>query len=99
MKQTKKFKVSTELRDYIRNVLARDNVFHRFITEDDQLYCIAAISGERFHKVVKRALCEKRTAETGLLHVTYEESKNDALCEALMKLHDANSFVVISNKK
>ena len=99
MRETKKFKVKEDLKDYIRNVLARENIFHRFTKEGDQIYCVAAISGERFHKIVKRAYCEKKTEETGVLHLTFAESENPLLCEGLMKLFNTNSFVVIGEKK
>ena len=95
----RKFKVKGELKDFIRSVLAREGIQHRFIQEENSLYCETSLSGERFHKIVKRAYCEKLTKETGLLHVTYQESKNDLLCEGLMKLFDTNSFIVLGEKK
>lgn len=97
--ENKKFKVNEELKEYIRNVLARENIPHHFTKEGEQLYCIAAISGEKFHRVVKRAFCEKKTEETGILHLTFAESETPLLREGLMKLFDTNSFVVIGNKK
>jgi hypothetical protein len=99
MKENRKFKVKEELKDYIRNILARENVFHRFVKEGEQLYCVAALSGERFHKVVKRAYCEKMTEETEILHITFQESQNTSFCEALMKLFNKSSFVVVGEKK
>ena len=93
------FKVRGDLKEFIRNILAREGIQHRFLQNEEQLYCEVTLSGERFHKIVKRAYCEKLTKETGLLHVTYAESKNDTLCEGLMRLFDTNSFIVVGTKK
>lgn len=97
--EKKKFKIKEEMREYIRNVLAREDIPHRFVKEGDQLYCIASLSGERFHKVVKRAYCEKLTDETGILHLTYRESENPNLSSALMKLFGKTSYVIVGEPK
>ena len=99
MRTEKKFKVSTELKEYIRNVLARNGVSHRFVVDGEQLYCVAALSGERFHKAVKRAYCEKMTEETGVLHLTYQESQDANLRAGLMKLFGKSSYVITGSAK
>lgn len=99
MRTEKKFKVNTELKEYIRNILAREGTPHRFTIEGEQLYCVTALSGERFHKVVKRAYCEKKTEETGILHLTYRESQDANLRTGLMKLFNKTSYVIVGSKK
>ena len=98
-KKTKRFRVDPNLKEHVRNVLSREGVSHRFITEEGQMYCLTSISGERFHKAVKRARCEKLTEESGILHLTYPESQNSILVEGLMRLFGKNSYVVLSEKK
>ena len=95
MRKQNKFKVRDELKEYVRNILAREGISHRFRTEDEQVYCLVHLSGERFHKVVKRAFCEKQTAETGILHLTYAESQDANMSAALMRLFNTTSFVVV----
>lgn len=99
MMEQRKFKIRKNLKEYVRNILAREGVSHRFCEENEQMYCLVRMSGERFHKVVKRAYCEKMTEETGLLHLTYEESCDDDLCYGLMALFKASSYVVVGSKK
>ena len=98
MKQNK-FKVRIQLKEYVRNILSREGIPHRFRSEEGQLYCIVPISGMRFHKIVKRAYCEQQTEETGLLHLTYEESQDVNQSNALMKLFHSNGFVVVGENK
>ena len=98
MKQNK-FKVRKELKEYVRNILAREGIPHRFKTEDEQIYCLVCLSGERFHKIVKRAFCEMKTAETGILHLTYAESQDTSLSTGLMNLFNTTSFVIVGKEQ
>lgn len=98
MKQNK-FKVRGELKEYVRNILARDGIPHRFREDNGQLYCLTRLSGERFHKVVKRADCEKKSEETGILHLTYAESQDTNQCNGLMNLFKQTSFIVVGQEK
>ena len=93
------FKVSQDLKSYVRNVLSREGIPHRFRNEEGQLFCITCISGERFHKIVKRADCERRSDETGLLHLTYDESQDPLKSAALMSLFKKTSFVIAGSNK
>lgn len=99
MRTERKFKVSAELKEYVRDVLARNGVSHRFVVDGEQLYCVTTLSGERFHKVVKRAYCEKKTQETGVLHLTYQESQDANLRAGLMKVFGKNSYVIASSAR
>ena len=98
MRKQNKFKIKEELKGYVRNILSREGIPHRFREEEGQLYCLTCISGERFHRIVKRAFCEKKSEETGLLHLTYDESQDTNLCYGLMTLFKQTSFVVVGNK-
>ena len=98
MRVQKKFKINEDLKEYIRNILAREGIPHRFMKEGEQSYCLASISGEKFHKIAKRAYCEKMTEETGILHLTYRESQDANLSNGLMKLFNKTSYVVVSEK-
>ena len=51
------------------------------------------MSGERFHKVVLRARCEKLTQETGMCHLTKEEANDPLFVQAIMP--DGGAFVVL----
>lgn len=95
----KKFKVSKDLRRNIKVVLTRTEIPHKFVREDDQWYCETVISGEKFHKIVQRAACEKRSQEDGVVYLTYRESKDPALTEALLKQFNSTGFVIISREK
>ena len=99
MRKQNKFKVKEDLKGYVRNILAREEVPHRFRSDEGQLYCLTCLSGERFHKVVKRAFCEKKTEETGILHLTYAESQDANLCHGLMNLFKQTSFIVVGTDK
>ena len=99
MRNKKKFKVSSELRKNIRSVLARMEIPHKFIREDGQWFCETGISGEKFHKIVQRARCEKKTKEDNLLYLTYRESQNPLLVSALLEQFNSNGFVIISKEK
>ena len=94
-----KFKVRSELKNYVRNILSREGISHRFKEEGELTFCLVPISGERFHKIVKRAYCEQQTDDTGILHLTYEESQDPSLCQGLMTLFKQTSFVVVGTKK
>lgn len=99
MNEQKKFKVNKSLKEYVRNILAREGISHRFREEDGQTFCLVSISGEKFHKIVKRAYCEKKTEETGILHLTYAESQDVNLSYGLMSLYKKSSFIVVGNQK
>ena len=95
----KKFKVSESLKPYVSVVLWREGTPHRFKQEDGEWYCLVSASGEKFHRVVKRAQCEKLTEETGLLHLTYEESQNVCISNALMKTFGRTAFVILGSEE
>lgn len=97
MRKQNKFKVRKSLKDYVRNILAREGIPHHFREEEGLLYCITSISGERFHKIVKRAFCEQETDKTGILHLTYDESQDVNLSYGLMTMFKQTSFVIVGN--
>lgn len=93
------FKISEALKKYIRVVLTRLEIHHKFVRKDDQWYCAIKMSGERFHEIVQRAMCEKRSEEDGVLYLTFRESQNPLLAQSLMKTFNSNGFCIISNQK
>lgn len=89
----RKFRVSKELRNYILLVLARQKVPYKIERKDGNTFVKVPLSGERFHKVVLRARCEKLTKEKGILHLTKEESQNQSFVQSV--LPNGGSFVTI----
>ena len=94
----KKFKVNKSLKEYVRNILDRENIRHFFRAEGEQLYCITSISGEKFHKIIQRAYCEKKSEETGLLYLTIRESKDVRESTRLMRMFNKTGFVIIGKQ-
>lgn len=99
MVNKRKFKVSDSLRKYVKMILVRMEIPNKFIQENGQWYCETVISGEKFHKIVQRAKCEKKTKEENLLHLTYRESQDPVLVKALLEQFNSNGFVIASKKK
>lgn len=96
---TRMFKVSEPMKNYIRVVLTRSEIRHKFVRKDDQWYCITKLSGERFHEIVQRAKCEKRSEEDGVLYLTFRESQDPILTQALLRTFKSNGFCIISKPK
>ncbi len=94
----KRYRVSKELKPFVRRVLTLNHVTHRMEKDKDgQWWCVTRISSNHFHRIVQRAKCEKATEETGVLHVTYRESLNQAFTTALLKQRKETSFAVIDD--
>lgn len=89
-----RFKVKDELKPYVRCILIRREICHRFSQDNDQVYCEVQLTNEQFRNILERAYCEKLTEETGILHLTQRESDNVALSHALMKLYGKTSYVI-----
>ena len=67
----KKYRVSKELKKYVRRVLIRSFYKYHFITDDEgQCWCVTNATSDAFHQIVQRAKCEKATEETGVFMVT-----------------------------
>lgn len=96
MKGKRRFKISKELKPYIRLALARQRTPFCIKKEGDNLYVEVPLSGERFHKIVLRARCEKLTKETGTVHLTREEADDALLRETL--LPGGGTFVIIGKE-
>ena len=94
-----KFRISPELKPYIRAILAKREEKYRFKREDQQFYVLTDMSGVKFHNIVQRAKCIKLTNETGILHVTKRESENGELVEALKTEYKASSYVIAGKAK
>lgn len=93
------FKVSNELKNHIRVVLTRLEIRHKFVRKNDQWYCATRLSGEKFHKIVQRAMCEKRSEEDGILYLTFRESQDPILVQSLLKTFKSNGFCIIGKPK
>lgn len=59
----KRFKIRADLKYFIENVLRRRGINYEIITSGNTLMLEAELSGEYFHKVVIRAMCEKKDFE------------------------------------
>lgn len=83
MKDYKKFRISPENRRDMRTELLLAYIKYFFSEEDGQLYCYAKCSGERFHKLHDRAVCNRLTRETGIMHMTQREADDCLLFWAI----------------
>lgn len=87
MKETikfRKFRLSPENERYLLTELAFRGIPCFTETEDGQLYCYAKCSGEKFHAAHTRAVCERLTVETGLIHMSRAESEDSNLFFAIL---------------
>lgn len=96
-KSYNEFKVREEIKPHLRIVLGRQGIPCWFKQREGQWYCRVRISGDRFHKALMRAICEKKSEETGLFYITYVESRNLLLRESLMRTFKVNHFIVLDN--
>lgn len=96
----KKYKISEELKPYIRKILIRSFYQCKMTKDaDNNLFCITNASSDTFHKIVQRAKCEKMSKETGSFYVTAKEAQNTMLLNCLLEQTGQKSFVVIDDKK
>ena len=96
-KTANEFKVREELKPYLRTVLGRQGIPCWFRNKGGQCYCRVNLSGNKFHDAVMRAICEQKSEETGLLYLTYPESKNVLVRESLMKTFKSNGFAILNS--
>lgn len=98
--ESKKYRVSADLKPFIRGVLIRGFYHVRFAKEDEQWYCYTNCTSDAFHKVVQRAKCEKISKENGgALYVTEVEARNQGLINELMKQKGVNSYRILRKEK
>lgn len=90
----KKYLVSSELKPYLRRIMDRRSIDYHFGSEQGRIFCSIYMSSNSFHRLIKRAACEKRSQEEGVTFVTEEESSNPIRCAALKKELGVNSTVV-----
>lgn len=95
----RKYKISPGLKNRIRKILLLREIPFKIESEGDQIYVSVPLSGQRFHKIVQRARCEQLTEETGIMHLTKEESESDLKIAFLMHQYDKGSFVVKNSKQ
>lgn len=90
----RKYRISKELRNYIFLVLKKQSIPYKTKRDDSgQIFVIVPMSGERFHKIVLRAKCEKLTQEKGICHFSKEEAADPLFVQAM--LPDGGAFVVL----
>lgn len=97
----RKYRVSPELKKYVRRVLHWCYCSCRMETADDgTIWCYTNASSNTFHKIVQRAKCLKRGDETGLCYLTSEECKDPYIVEHITRYHDGKgSFVAVIDDK
>lgn len=93
------FKYSQELKPYIRKILYSRNIPYKFIEDNGIPKISVPLSGQKFHEVVMRAKCMKKTDETGMLHLTKKESEDNKRVAYLLSENGANSFVIAGTPK
>lgn len=95
----KKYRVSTELKPYIRKILIQSYHSCRMSKDDDgQEWCETDASSGVFHRIVQRAKCEKATDETGVFQVTAKEAANEYRLNMLLDQANATSYQIIDDK-
>lgn len=92
------FKVSQDLKPYIRRILYERHISFKFFKEDDIWKVQVPLSGQRFHEVVQRAKCEKLSEDTGILHLTKKESEDETRTASILKEKGKSSFVIAGSK-
>lgn len=96
----RKYRVSKELKKYLRRVLVLSRAtWHMETDENGQCWCYTTLSSNHFHRLVQRAKCEKITEETGVLHVTFKESRDIAFVTYLMHERNAGHYCVIGDEE
>lgn len=90
----KKYLVSPELKPYLRRIMDRRSIDYSFQNDGGKNYCNIYMSSNSFHKLIKRAACEKRSKEEGVTFVTAEESSNPIRCAALKRELGVSSTVI-----
>lgn len=94
----KRYRVSNDLKKYVRRVLMLFHANWRMVKDEDgQIWCITNLTSNHFHKIVQRAKCEKATDETGILHVTFEESCNEGFIAHLLHTRGKTAYTVIDD--
>nr|WP_303181816.1 hypothetical protein [Lachnoclostridium phocaeense] len=94
----KKYKVSRELKPYIRRILVRSFYKCKLILDPaGQYWCYTNANSDTFHRIVQRAKCEKKTSETGLLQFTAKEANNALFRSAMMDLTKESAYQVIDD--
>lgn len=92
----RKYEISKELELYIIQILKR-GYYHwdsEFDEDANTQYIYTNCPPDAFRKVVARTSCEKETEETGLCHITLEESKDMFETEDILQFHNADAFVI-----
>lgn len=90
----KRFKISPALKNKIRKILLLRDIPFRIECEGENTFIEVPLSGTKFHKIVQRARCEQLTEETGIFHLTKEESEDDTKIAMLLHFYNKNSFVI-----
>lgn len=95
----KEYKTSKEIKPFLRGVLIRCMIPHQFQKKDDGYTVMTPVSGRQFHRYVGRAICEKKTKETGLFYVTKEESIRGEYIASLLESSGRSAYVVLGEKE
>lgn len=96
----KMYRVSNDLKKYVRRVLLRSYYKCKFSTDKDgQIWCFTNASSDVFHMIVQRAKCEKKTKETGIFQVTAKEADNAVMLTALLQQNQASTYQVIDDNE
>lgn len=96
----KRYRISPELKPYLRRVMAR--TYTPFLITKDkngQWWCETNTSSDRFHMLVQRAKCEKRSKEDGTLYVTFKESQNAAFMALFLEQNNSSCYQIIDDRK
>lgn len=95
----KEYKTSKEIKPFLRGVLIRCMIPHQFKKKEDGFSVMTPVSGRQFHRYVSRAICEKKSKETGLFYVTKEEARRGDYIASLLESSGRSAYVVLGENE
>ena len=95
----RKYRISKDLKPYIRRILLRSFYQCHIEAHKDTLWCHTNASSDTFHRIVQRAKCEKASSETGIFYVTTKEANNSLLLPVLLDQARTSVYRVIDDRQ
>lgn len=93
----KNYKVSRELKPYVRRILLRSYYSCKMEREEHGYRCYTNAPSDAFHQISQRAKCEKATHDTGIFQVTAKEANNACLLPILLDAAGTTTYQVLDD--
>lgn len=94
----KRYRVAPDLKNYLDEVMIRCIHPHAIVKEDGEYWCYTNDSGDVFHRLVKRARCEKESDEKGVCYMTYAEYMDYSYRTAFLEFIEDNAHRMVVAK-